>query len=453
MAFDFTPPFTHGPISDSHSNEDLIKALNDEYNDNADEWNERLPWYLKPDNMGTPDGSIGIWPAAITYGTWWKRQFYFLGPGESEANPFEVPFTPEQKKSFLSRMGDSCDPKDILESYNRQRKSSAAFENTYYNLASPNRSFTWENGCLCIKDRYNFEGIGDFGGASAATALLGALLSIPGTPAVIMNSMLRGLAGDEPEDSDPFSIWRRGGRTIARALPIYLKNCFCPDDVDENGDPLLCTANPALYRCAINSGLIEPNISNACFNGNACIQVGSAQPSPILGFPSYAPYATEIITNGVDFTFGGGGNYPRPFTSFSQKIVEANNALGPFAKLGSISGRLITIPSGLGQGELGFACQDWYNFDDGPYALDGNRDLYPSKAEWWSTCIKTRVSARFLPFSSRPWVDVEVAAESFTDNNATDVYSTDYPMAAAALGSITAPILFASLPSSLLILI
>lgn len=455
MAFDFTPPFTHGPMSDNNSNEEIIEALNNEYNNNADEWNERLPWYLKPNNTPQPGSGPGIWPAWFTYFTWFKRQFGPdpVGPGESEANPYEVPFTPQQKKEILRNLGSSCEIKDILDAYNQQRGSIDALENTYYNLGSPSRAFTWENGCLCIKDRYNFEGLGDFGGASLKTLIPGFILGFPGTAAVVINSLLRGLSGDEPPETDPFTIFKRDYPQIGSAIPIYIKNCFCPDDLDENGDPLLCTANEELYRSAINCGIIEPNISNACFNGDSCIEVGAAQPSPILGFPSYAPYATEIITNGVDFTFGGGGNYPRPFTSFTQRIVEANNALGPFAKLGNISGRLITIPSGLGQGELGFACQNWYNFNDGSYALDGDGNLYPSKAEWWDTCIKTRVSARFLPFSSRPFVDVEVAAESFTDNNSTDVYSTDYPMATAALGSITIPIIFASLPSSLLILI
>ena len=92
--------------------------------------------------------------------------------------------------------------------------------------------------------------------------------------------------------------------------------------------------------------------------------------------------------------------------------------------------------------------------NDGPFAVDvSTGQPYPSKAEWWETCVKTRVTARFLPFQSRPFVDVEVAAQSFTDNTSNMVYSTDYPIAAAALGSITAPLLFASLPSSLLVLI
>lgn len=459
MSFDFTPAFTHGVnIHDTHSNEDLIQALNHEYNNNAAEWNQRLPWYLKPDNIGHTEGSLGIWPAAITYATWWKRQFGTLGPGESEANPFEVPLSPAQKSAFLSKLGDSCNTDDIMDKYRNQRGNVTAIENTYYTLLEgPGQGprFTWENGCLCINDRYNFEGIGDFGGASLITAVLGAVLAAPGTPAVIIGTVLRAMAGDEGPDTDPFTIWKRDNLQIAGAQPIFLKNCFCPDDLDENGNPLLCSANEELYRSAIDCGLIEPTISNACFNGDPCIEVGAAQPSSFLGFPYYPPFSTEIITNGQNWSYGGGGNYPKPFTSFSQKLVESNNYLGPFAKFGNISGRLITIPSGVGAGTLGFVCQDWYGFDDGPYAGPDPEtgDLYPSKAEWWETCVKTRVTARFLPFQSRPFVDVEVAAQSFTLNTSPMVYSTDYPIAAAALGSITAPLLFASLPSSLLILI
>jgi len=51
-------------------------------------------------------------------------------------------------------------------------------------------------------------------------------------------------------------------------------------------------------------------------------------PNPFLS-PNYAPVAGRAGPS--DWSYGGGGNYIRPFTSFSQRLVEASNALGPFA--------------------------------------------------------------------------------------------------------------------------
>ena len=51
------------------------------------------------------------------------------------------------------------------------------------------------------------------------------------------------------------------------------------------------------------------------------------------------------------WSYGGGGNYPRPFTSYSQRLVEASNSLGPFAiPIGATnagSGRIIISPYGV----------------------------------------------------------------------------------------------------------
>ena len=76
----------------------------------------------------------------------------------------------------------------------------------------------------------------------------------------------------------------------------------------------------------------------------------------------------------------------RPFTSFSQRVVEASNHLGPFAiRIGDAEsvgdGRImenqkITIP-------ISFREQRWYTQNDG---FTG----YPSKAEWWQGCLKIR---------------------------------------------------------------
>jgi len=449
MPFDFTPQFTHGPLSDNFSNNEIIEALNNEYNNNADEWNERLPTQFKPRNIG-----LGLWPAGLTYATWIKAQMPGCNfSGCSSGNPYSVPFTPAQKSAFLGLLGSNCDLDEILRQYNNQRTSIGAIENTYYNLASPETSFAWENGCLSISDRYNFEGIGDFGGATAATALIGAVLGIPGTAAVLIGNVLNVLANDYDRETDPFGIWRRGSQEISQSAPIYLKNSFCPNDVDENGDPLLCSSNNALYRCAIRSGKITYDPASACFNGNPCVQVGTAQPSPILGFPSYAPNVMEITTDEGSLSFGGSSGYPAPFTSFTQQLVNSNNYLGAYAMFGGVPGRLIIIPSGAYQGELGFTCQSWYNFNDGPHAKDANGNLYPTKTAWWNTCLKSEMNVRFLPLSSRPLVKVMVATKSFSDNTSSEVFSADYPIVAAPVASIALTAILAALPAATLTLI
>lgn len=449
MSFDFTPQFTHGPLSDTIPNNEIIEALNNQYNNNADEWNDRLPTQFKPRNVGP-----GLWAAGMTYATWVKAQMPGCNfAGCSSGSPFSVPFTPEEKAAFLGLLGSNCDPNEILNNYNNQRGTISAVENTYYNLASPEKSFTWENGCLCISDRYNFEGIGDFGGASAATALLGAALALPGTAAILIGNVLNVLANDYDRETDPFNIWRRGSQEIAASAPIFLKNCFCPNDVDGSGNPLICSSNNALYRCAIRSGKITYDPASACFDGDSCIEVGAAQPSPILGFPSYAPNVMEITTDEGSLSFGGSGGYPSPFTSFSQQLVNASNYLGAYAMFGGVAGRLIIIPNGAYSGELGFVCQPWYNFNDGSHARDANGNLYPTKTQWWNTCLKSEMQARFLPLSSRPLVKVMVATKSFSDNNSPEVFSADYPIVAAPVASITLTSILAALPAATLALI
>lgn len=441
MAFDFTPSFTHGPLSGDFSNTDIINALNDEYNNNADEWNERLPAQFKPKNV-----SPGLWSAGFTYATWVAAQMPGCNfAGCSSGNPFPVPFSSGDKSAFLGLLGSNCNTDEIVREYNNQRGSISAVENTYYNLASPEKSFTWENESLCISDRYNFEGIGDFGGATAATALLGAALALPGTAAVLIGNVLNVLANDYDRETDPFNIWRRGSEEIAQSAPIYLKNCFTEQEI--------CQSNNQLYKCAIRSGKISYDPGSACFNGDSCIEVGQAQPSPILGFPSYAPNVMEITTDEGSLSFGGSSGYPAPFTSFSQQIVNANNFLGAYAMFGGIPGRLVVITSGAYIGELGFTCQNWYGFNDGNFARDINGNLYPTKAKWWDTCLKSEMSVRFLPLSERPLLRVMVATKSFSDNTSPEVFSTNYPIVAAPLASISLTTILAALPAATLTLI
>ena len=132
--------------------------------------------------------------------------------------------------------------------------------------------------------------------------------------------------------------------------------------------------------------------------------------SGLLNFlsPNYTPVAGRA--GPADWTFGGGGNYIRPWTSFSQRLVEANNSLGPFAMRlgGNITGRLVISTQTESIGQLAYCDQPWYTVNDGNTG-------YPSKAEWWGTVVKTVVQARDLNTEGHPMIHVEVAYFDPTD--------------------------------------
>ena len=136
------------------------------------------------------------------------------------------------------------------------------------------------------------------------------------------------------------------------------------------------------------------------------LEVGSG----LLNFltPNYTPVAGRAGLG--DWTFGGGGNYIRPWTSYSQRLVEANNSLGPFAMRlgGNITGRFVISTQSESIGQLAYRDQPWYTVNDGNTG-------YPSKAEWWGTVVKTVVQARDLNTAGHPMIHVEVAYFDPTD--------------------------------------
>lgn len=124
----------------------------------------------------------------------------------------------------------------------------------------------------------------------------------------------------------------------------------------------------------------------------------------ILNFvsPNYTPVAGRAGPS--DWTYGGGGNYIRPWTSFSQRVVEANNSLGPFAMRlgGNITGRILVSTQSESLGDLAYCDQDWWTVNDGNTG-------YPTKAEWWNSVVKTVISVRDLNTVGHPYINVEVA--------------------------------------------
>lgn len=183
-------------------------------------------------------------------------------------------------------------------------------------------------------------------------------------------------------------------------------------------------------------GILRNELDDGIISGR--IPVGDAQPNEFItsfiGGP-YLPDNSSFDPNTLSgLTFGGGGNYPKPFLSFSQNATNGNYSyIGPYARLVKfvestclddnndcghsyeLYGRLGVIPDGLGAGQYGFFYQPWYNFNDGQYGPEFWSERYnlyppvPTKSDWWHQCSKTTILARFYNHPSRPWAKVEIA--------------------------------------------
>jgi hypothetical protein len=182
--------------------------------------------------------------------------------------------------------------------------------------------------------------------------------------------------------------------------------------------------NPALFWNAVKQGLI-PFSALLLMPNFICtpIEVGA---SPTAFLPNYSSVATDCGDNPDNWTFGGGGNYPRPFTSFSQRLVEATYALGPFAKFGNISGRIATLglvcPNSSNDGELGFVRQPWAEADIGNSRYTAANELY--KNDWWNQAVKTKHEIRYAHLPGEPVLTIEVATASYTTGSP-EKYSPD----------------------------
>ena len=148
--------------------------------------------------------------------------------------------------------------------------------------------------------------------------------------------------------------------------------------------------------------------------------------------PDYLPVLGSCGRNPTAWSYGGGGNYPRPFTSYTQRIVEASNSLGPFARRvgGGASGRVILSIYEPSSGQLAFREQPWYGFNDGNTG-------YVSKAEWWDKSIKVYVQLRDVHVEGHPTDVFEVAFNSLGE---LDQYTAQWQFV-NILGGILAPYL------------
>lgn len=450
----------------------LTEAFQSFYNNETDF--SGLPDFLNPNSSGMESVSNYI-TAAITFAEWLSAQRAgFDGPGTSSDNPYEVPLTTSQKQTLVQNLGNDAD--HVLANYHSTAKFDPAIGNTYFELNSDPRygGVNWtDDGELQIYDVYNFAGWGDFGAFADLRGgpgvivkgifkfiAVGLVARIAAAPAVIVRSVMTQF-GFNPNtgefhdgesidlytgDNLPFTIWQRDHLTIGNVRNLYIRNTFTPEQI--------CEWNKPLFQDAVGKGYIKldetvagscERIGDApeCFDGtDAVIEVGQAQPIPLLGFPYYPPNVSQISepVTYSSFQYGASNRYPSPFTSFQQQIVNNTNYLGAYAMYGDISGRVRLILSGEGPGfgEPAFVAQCWDEFDDGPNNVDGNGVQYPSKKEWWDTCKKVKLPMRNRLFTNNPLThDIYVAVKSYDGPGDDDVWQPSYNISQSPFGTVS----------------
>ena len=427
---------------------------------------------------------------AMTLVEWIEAQETgWSGPGESRENAYQVSINDSQKQFAVENLGGDASPNALREQYKKMMAGSPTLSHTFFQLNTNDAygGVNWtEEGELEIYDIYNFEGWGDFGAfwdinGDWKTQIKGIAkflaVGIFGRAAAAENIRVRAALvamGYNPStgefwDGDPislykddqlaFTLWKRNQDdgipdwpTLTYTRNLYIQVKFTPEEI--------CAYNKPLFRDAVAKGFIKltqtpagscGRIANApeCFDGsNATYEVGAAQPPPILGLPYYPPNVMTLSspTNTSSYNYGASNRYPSPYTSFQQQITNNLNILGPYAKLGDITGRVRLILSGEGEGvgQPAFVAQCWDEFDDGPNNVDGNGVQYLSKSDWWDTCDKVKVTMRVAIFDNNPILvhifgegGVEVAVKSYSGPAADDVWQPTYNISQSPFGSVS----------------
>ena len=198
----------------------------------------------------------------------------------------------------------------------------------------------------------------------------------------------------------------------------------------------IATYNPCLFAAALRAGLIPENQltlvkAEKAMGGNSVALPGFTDNAPVNG--NVDPL--NLIGSPPAISFGGAATYPKPFTSYLQNVDDANFYLGPYAKVGTIPGRLVVITDSPGFGEVGFWIQRWDVHNDGPViAANG----YQTKNEWFNTCGKTLLPIRFLHLPDRPIVATLVAIHGYSYTSPSNtVWQTTVGLNTVANGSQT----------------
>jgi hypothetical protein len=420
----------------------------------------------------------GLATAALTLAQYYIQQVTYQGADGygTENNPVVINYSNSVKELFAKSLGNEPDADSLYLGYNSSARNIDGIQNTFFNLGVGKNSFSWDaNGNLNISDTYLFTGLDDLGAAPtvdqasspgglltwAMKGLIGLAVGVPLVPLAQLKGTVNNLAKvlfaywapNIVDDGVPFNLFRwaevngENVTNVGLIEEMKFKTQFTPQE--------LYDYNPRLFFAAVAKGLI-PFSALLVMPNFICnsIEVG-AGPDAFGITPNYAPVNSDIGEDMNNWTFGGGGNYPRPFTSFSQRITEANLSLGPFAMLDyknpttnvstRISGRIcyLSIVCGGAPSQIGFIRQDWYGADLNGTGY-GNNLL---KWQWWEQAIKTKHEVRYGHLPGYPIVTVEVATASYAVGNANN-FNPDLPtpqdytlllgtvLAVAALGAI-----------------
>ena len=419
---------------------------------------------INPKLRGNEAHISGYWTAAITLAHWFNHQkLGKQGPGSTYANPLDVPFTDAQKSNFVGNLGCSPDPGMLKFEYEDVARWDPAVNNTFFNLGYGANAFSWDaNGNLTLRDTYVFEGMGDFGVAgdwnsfdnipNAVVGLGRAIVTAVGVgfPAtgiaaarLLAKTVLNMAGADLGDDNRPYRIHKDFvlnqhfgiNPRIGNVADMFLRTTWTPQE--------LALYNPCLFAAAMRQGLIPEGTLTLVFaehpmGGNSQGLPGMTDNAPVNG--NVDPL--DLIGQPPAISFGGAPTYPKPFTSWLQNVDDANFYLGPYAKVGTIPGRLVLITDSPGFGEVGFWIQRWDTHDDGPViAANG----YQTKAEWFATAGKTLLMIRFMHLTNRPLVATTVAIHgySYTSTQNT-VYQTDIALNSAADNSVALSQIIAS---------
>jgi len=432
----------------------------------------------------------GIVTAALTLAQYYHQQRTYQGIDGygTQNNPVLPQFSESTRQLFLQSLGANPDPASLFENYNNGYtgpRNLAGVQNVFFNLGSEKDSFSWDaNGNLSISDKYKFTGLNDFGVSPpefekyggdigqqvksfltwGVPAVIGVIVGIAifkpiaeiktdnsSPKGIILNAIWNSFKKGDPTEPFDYNVYRdeNGNPFVGPGglEPMFIKHTWTPEEIYE--------WNPALFFAAVAQGLI-PFSTLLAMPNFICnsIEVG-AGPDPFGFLPNFGQVNADIGTNPNNWSFGGGGNYPRPFTSFAQRIIEASLALGPFAMLDyknpttnvstRISGRIVNlgVVCNGAPGVTGFIRQDWYGADTGGTGYGSNL----LKWQWWEQAIKTKHIFPYGHLPGHPNVTIEVATASYAVGNAAN-FTPDLPvpedftlllgvvLAAAALGAI-----------------
>ena len=381
----------------------------------------------------------GIITAGLMLAQYYVQQVTYQGANGygTDANPVIPQLSNQVSRDLLKSLGSDPEKEMLKQSYEANRNN-AGIDNLFYNLAFGVDAFSWTaEGNLQIRDNYRFTSASDFTfsggnflvnmiGTAVGVFVFGPVAALHDT--ILGKALFQWFQGDDktypfyylefPNGGDPVGVL--GGLEDMR-----FGYSWTPQQIYDY--------NPELFWAAVAKGYIPFSalLTMPDFICNS-IEVGAA---PTAFLPNYGQVNANIGTDPNSWTFGGGGNYPRPFTSFSQRLVEATYSLGPFAMLDyknpttsvstRISGRIVNLGVACPEStssDIGFIRQNWYGADIGNAQYANNNAL--EKWRWWEQCVKTKHTFPYGHLPGHPDVTVEVATASYATSSG-DRFSPD----------------------------